>query len=533
MGGVTYAAGARYSRTEEIVSETQPLLVTAYVEYCHASSSENTHTENMALGSLQVNLFPLDGRTIRQNSVTFTLAGKTYWDYNGLLYHGGAYDVGAGTLAGSINYRTGVARITEWDAGSNAVDIKSLLLQKRPRLLGGFTTYTAIAPIQPMSLTISVTDEHGNVLNGTSAVDGSISGSMMRGFIDTDTGVIDVEFGHLVTDSELTAADKAMDWYDPDAVEAGQIWLPAAVDITTGRYNCVSYVYLPLSAEILGIDPIRLPMDGKVPLYRVGDVIVIHHTQETTVGTVTNGQVIDVNRTRIAWAIVHNADDSLVNTADYTVDLDAGTVTLDDVSSMTAPIKIVDRIEDMALVDDLQINGTLGITKALSHDYPMGSYASSALITTDLFARITNIFEQSSWTGVWSDVVIGNEPLAAFNNTDHPITITNKGGTQERWMVKFTSNDTFDIYGEYSGKINATSLSVHDDCSPQNTATGAPYFTIPALGWGSGWSTGNIVRFNTIAANRPVWVARTVLQSEAYSGTDTFCIEIRGDVDTP
>jgi hypothetical protein len=38
---------------------------------------------------------------------------------------------------------------------------------------------------------------------------------------------------------------------------------------------------------------------------------------------------------------------------------------------------------------------------------------------------------------------------------------------------------------------------------------------------------------NTIGANYPIWVARTVLQSEAASGSDRFRICIRGDVDTP
>ncbi|RLE45950.1 curculin (mannose-binding) lectin protein, partial [Candidatus Woesearchaeota archaeon] len=210
-------------------------------------------------------------------------------------------------------------------------------------------------------------------------------------------------------------------------------------------------------------------------------------------------------------------------------------VTLDDVSSMVAPLNIVDRIEDMALVDDLQINGTLGITKALSHDYPLGTYVSSALITQDLFARVTNVFAQVAWTSVWSDDVIGDVPLAVFNDTAHPIAINNAGGTQERWMVKFKTSTSFDVFGEFSGLVGSGTIDVEFYAeNPASTSEPkARYFTIPYNGWGTGWSTGNVVRFNTIAANKPVWVARTVLQSEAYSGTDQFCIEIRGDIDTP
>lgn len=60
-----------------------------------------------------------------------------------------------------------------------------------------------------------------------------------------------------------------------------------------------------------------------------------------------------------------------------------------------------------------------------------------------------------------------------------------------------------------------------------------PYFSIAPAGWGSGWAAGNVVRLNTVAANFPVWVARTVLQGPAAVQNDQFTIGIRGDVDTP
>jgi hypothetical protein len=41
------------------------------------------------------------------------------------------------------------------------------------------------------------------------------------------------------------------------------------------------------------------------------------------------------------------------------------------------------------------------------------------------------------------------------------------------------------------------------------------------------------VRLNTVAANYPVWVARTVLQGPPSETEDQFIIGIRGDVDTP
>ena len=48
---------------------------------------------------------------------------------------------------------------------------------------------------------------------------------------------------------------------------------------------------------------------------------------------------------------------------------------------------------------------------------------------------------------------------------------------------------------------------------------------------GSGWSAGNVIRFNTVGANYPVDIARTVLKSDPSILTDSFRLAIRGDID--
>jgi hypothetical protein len=40
-----------------------------------------------------------------------------------------------------------------------------------------------------------------------------------------------------------------------------------------------------------------------------------------------------------------------------------------------------------------------------------------------------------------------------------------------------------------------------------------------------------VLRFNTIASNFPVWIARTIQQGPATEDSDSFCIQIRGDID--
>lgn len=90
-----------------------------------------------------------------------------------------------------------------------------------------------------------------------------------------------------------------------------------------------------------------------------------------------------------------------------------------------------------------------------------------------------------------------------------------------------TGTTAFDCYGEYSGLVAQGSTGV--DFAPINPITSVPYFTINLLGWGSGWSVGNVLRFITIAANFPLWLARTTLQSDSSVYTDNFKMQIRGD----
>lgn len=100
---------------------------------------------------------------------------------------------------------------------------------------------------------------------------------------------------------------------------------------------------------------------------------------------------------------------------------------------------------------------------------------------------------------------------------------------QERWALIFTSTTDFRIVGESVGQVGTG--TVNADTAPPNPATGAPYFTIKAAGWGGGWSQGNVLRFNTAAANYPIWIARTVLQGPAQQINDSFRVQIRGDID--
>lgn len=95
----------------------------------------------------------------------------------------------------------------------------------------------------------------------------------------------------------------------------------------------------------------------------------------------------------------------------------------------------------------------------------------------------------------------------------------------------FTSTTEFRIVGETLGQIGTGTINTIT--APINPNVNAPYWSILATGWGSGWSAGNVLRFDTIGCNYPVDLARTVLQSNPSTLKDKFRIQVRGSIDNP
>jgi hypothetical protein len=198
-----------------------------------------------------------------------------------------------------------------------------------------------------------------------------------------------------------------------------------------------------------------------------------------------------------------------------------------DLTGYAQPLVCEHRIEDSALVGDVQITGQITLLKPIRHAYAADvSYLSSALTIGDMQARVTNLFDQETWTSEFSDALIGDASTSSFNDVLYPIGVTNAGAIEERWAILFTGSTAFDVYGEYTGLI--TQWTTGSDLAPINPISGTPYFSIDYRGWGSGWAAGNVLRFNTKGANYPLWLARTTLQSDPTEFTDNFKLQIRG-----
>lgn len=524
--------GYLYTNTSSLAYITTPLIFPATLTY-RTTASATANDPELFAPPLTFDLSLSSTDTMVPGSLFFQLQHASlfadYIDRAGVLVREPSYATGAGMEAGTVDYTNRRVTITAWPDSLHATTplvVKGALANVSARTAISAYFRTAGAPLRPASIYVQAMTTAGDLLTATSNQNGVINGTGIRGYVDNTSGVISVAFGQSVT----AAGNEAQPWYNAALVSGGQIWKPAEVIPDSIEYSGVVTATLPLDATIIGLDPVRLPSDGRVPIFRAGNIIVVHHTASTTPQTVSNGQTVNLGRTRLSRVKVIGNDGTTI-AAGYTTDMDAGTVTFTTVAGYSQPIHIEHRIEDMALTSDAQINGQLTLTRQLTHDFPIGSFVSSALIIGDMKARVANLFDQATWSSTWSDVVNGSAAPATFNDVVAPIVVTNKGAITERWSIVFTNTTAYNIIGEHVGVIGTGSTAV--DNSPLNPAIGVPYFTLPAAGWGSGWVAGNALRFNTVGALAPIWIARTIQQGPATADDDSFELAVRGDIDRP
>jgi hypothetical protein len=267
-----------------------------------------------------------------------------------------------------------------------------------------------------------------------------------------------------------------------------------------------------------------------VPIYRKGELIVLHHTATVGPATVTAGQTINTGRQRLAHVRFVGANGSTITTG-YTANLDAGTVAVNDTTGWVQPVTLHHRVEDMRRIAEAQITGQLRLTASLTHSFPSGSLVSSALLVGNMAARVSSLFDQETWTNTWSDDQIGNAASGTYDTINQPAVVTNLGAVTERFRITFTSSTSFLCNGEHLGQIGVG--TINSNFAPINPASGQPYFTLAAVGWGAGWSVGNTVRINTVGALAPVWLARVVKPGAGTVTNDSFTLAVRGDIDTP
>lgn len=515
----SYPSG-QYTRTFVPISST---VEAQYATDAGTSSTFNITISNFFARTIMVENYTLKGVSFKLGDVLFDqISDNTVrYDVNP--------NTGVGTPAGNVAPSLGVVQLNYWPTGvsSTLVDWRGTLSPPTELATAPFHAYetmfrVASQPVRSGSLSVIGTMQDGTTFNVTAGVDGKINGTRVKGRVDYEYGLVELYF---VNPAGSSANNADLSFLGI----AGLATIPRdLVKLNSIRYNATAYTYLPLDADIIGIDPVRLPSDGRVPVFRAGGFVVVGHTGTVGPVNVTNGQTVNCGRVRLSRVRIVGANGAVLPFG-YTADLEAGTVTFDNVTGYSQPVRVEHRIEDLALVSDVQITGAITMTRPITHDYPLGSYVSSALIMGDLKSRVSLIFDQQTWGNSFADIPSGNSAPATFNDAVYPIAVTNKGAATERWAIVFTSNTSFNIIGENFGVVGTGNTGTN--AAPINPASGEPYFTVPSGGWGLGWGIGNVLRFNTVAAAFPLWVVRTILQGPESVPDDTFTLLVRGDVD--
>lgn len=509
--------------------------------YVPVGSASAPLVETKAATAVRLALAPSNALPAVPGSVVFGWMGHDYSDNGQGLVFRGATESSPGTQSGTMDYAACVAVLDDWVVGPNpgTITLKRLWVRRQRWTSGVIYGRTSSAPVRPgpggFILTATATD--GATLIATVDTTGAIGGDHALGGIDFATGAYQVMWGELVLDSALTAAEKAEWWYDAaeiGEVEAGKVWRPRAVDPTSLRYNAVTYIYLPIDAELLGLTPERLRADGKAPWVRPGDFAVIGLTITGSAFTPVVGTTYNVGHTLLSSIDVLDAAGTGQVATGYTQDLDAGTLLITDITGWPAQVIVRGRAEVYRRVASAAINGDVTFTMPIGRAFPVGAVLSTAVRFGNKQAFVARMFDQNTWNGTtWSDVLVGDAAPFTYNATAHPVEVNNRGTVTERWALKFRNDGvTFDLIGEHLGQI--ASGTVNADFAPPNAqADNAPYFVVRALGWGSGQAPGNTQFIHTTGAEMSIGVVRSTSPGSPSALDYEAVFEIRGDKDRP
>ena len=450
---------------------------------------------------------------------SFTITGQTYPEAEAVSATDDGEGVISGTgISGTINYSTGELSLTFTTdllrsslrvAYQTLTALGNILWEYATQATGTDFTVPLPANLTPGALTVqAATVADATLLTGADDGEGVISGADLTGTVDYGSGQVTLTFTEAVTSSSLQLLY---------------------------RYTAPTAVTPTLSDSL---DWLRIPASRAFPMLRPGDGVRLQHPLgEALPNPVTPSAVYPLSRSAVSQIWLEDTSGIRLPTALYQVDLLGGIVTMAsslDLSMYTQPLIAWHSIEEEAVVITVDANNRqLELDHELRHAFPAhATYVSGLVPLGDLSAALSVPFSQQAWTSVWADTRIGNPITPQFNQMTYPITVTNSGALTERWRIQFTGTTTVDVIGETVGQI-ATGLSTTGDIAPINPRTNAPYFTIPSAGWGAGWVSGHLLRFNTTAAHAPFWILSCVQPGESpLPGTpDRFHITFTGDVD--
>lgn len=499
---------------------TMPIDESAFAEvWFYDTSEKHRHQEQLKAGQFEIDLLPHYAEQVVAGSVALQIAIDDFFDKNGKIYRYLSNYQRA--EVGKIDYLTGKINL-QLDNGMHLVNrVKSLATTIELNSCDAVSFRVPSSPVRPNSLQVRASTASGETLTATADLHGKVRGNGIEGSVNVAMGVVDLRFGQWLD----VSGNESQAWFDRDNVQGDQVWKPLQVLADSILYNVVAYSYLPVDSSIIKIDTVRLPQDGRVPIFRRGDTILIRNQQQENIGSAHRaGETVQLNRQNLDRICVKDANGKSVLANLWQYDLDAGTITWAtplDLSPYQMPLTVSHSIEERNRIVHADIDGTLQLIFPTKRSYPIeNTYVSSVLIGGDLQVRASVPFTQRNWNQQWLDEPVGEQLLNKLNVQNYPIVLTDDGAITERWLIKWLSSNNFELYGETLGFVlRSDSLQ---DLAPINPATNKPYFRIPRQAFGNAatWAAQDVIRFNTWGTLLPVWVICAVQPSSAQAVDD-------------
>lgn len=529
------------------------------VNYSVSETEQFPTQTTKKLDGLYARLYPYDDGVLLSETVNVSTANGVLVGRNTDVVKLPTFGDTTGEVVGFLDNLKKTVNLTTWATGANTFLVNSASVQSTRTLISEVAFRTPVAPLKPSNFQFLCELSDGTKLNLTFDEQGVLNTQYAEGRIDYTSGFVFIAFR---TEIDLTNKVKTVTyekastgdtysrpiytyWTTADAgqyyagsktyISNGKLYAksPLGAKVDSMKYNAVAFTYLPLDKDLIGVDTVKLPQSGLVPSYRKGDLILVKAEKSIDYPELTASTLYSVGLSRLTLIELVDSLGAKLAYSGYEVDLDAGTFTTKstfDTSSYQAPFKAVYRYQDMAVATDVQISGDITLSKPLTHDFsPEDTLVSNAIVIGTMQARVSNLFTQQNWNSKFLDYREGNDTIFKYDTALTPIEVTDADSIQERWAIVFVNSTNFELIGENIGKVaSGTTL---EDFMPLNPVTKKPYFIMRKNGFSNGATTGNVLRFNTSGANYPVWVVRTVLQSDSQIIDHKFSLEFKGNKD--
>lgn len=159
---------------------------------------------------------------------------------------------------------------------------------------------------------------------------------------------------------------------------------------------------------------------------------------------------------------------------------------------------------------------TLDLAAPLANSYGTQNTLVASVLPRASVAGTGANFQLTSASGSFDTATLGNW------------VVHNKGAIDQRWTLVFNGPTSFAVSGVTVGTLPGGG-STTADFKPINPATGTPYFTLKATGWGGAFQAGDQITFDTIPAAIPIWYRRQVPAGTFSLANDYASLAIHGE----